>query len=577
MWGIWQRRDMAGGDTCAYFLDAYSWFRHRRANFAFSPIYTSFWESLLHLTDDAAVAWLLHRMIIVLAVTALVLAVFRKLLPRDLAWLTAAWWAVLQINFDTSYEVHLFALLPILLAWLAILAVRHAAPGRPGTAWGRGIAVALIFISAFLVRNEMIASLACLGLVCVVGESVARRQAPRQRLLKLAAAYGLPLLLALGIVSYFHQRSSLRGEALREQVHSKHVVSIGQAYALGYAERHPTWNKSPWADFEDANRRDFGTSYPTLSEMFRRNPGALMRHVVWNVRLVPAAMQLLLFNQTSGRMNPDVVPQPQDSRIALVLSVLTAIVVLAAVWSRVRRGLRGSLSPESLWIWLAMLAVVAFCVPVILLLRPRPAYLFSVSLLLMAGIAACLRLLAGGWSIWPRVAPLMPIVMIALPLCVPSTYGTRANHGSQPLWDDYERLRPYEKLFDHAGAAFIGMRPVEICNYIGHGRCLPYDYSIFNELTSKTSLAQFLNDRHVTLLELDQDALDKIDSLSPGAVQQFLESGASDGWRMLEIRRLGQGWWMLFARSPAPPPLDIRGIIGDFGTDRVINPHRAAR
>ena len=38
------------------------------------------------------------------------------LILRLLAWLLAAWWAVLPVNFDTLYEVHLFALLPVLAA-----------------------------------------------------------------------------------------------------------------------------------------------------------------------------------------------------------------------------------------------------------------------------------------------------------------------------------------------------------------------------------------------------------------------------------------------------------------------------
>lgn len=577
MWRIWDGRDMAGGDTCAYFLDAYSWFRHRHNNFAFSPIYTVFWSRLLHLTDDVAVAWLLHRVIIVLAVTALVLAVFRKLLPRNLAWLAAVWWAVLPINFDTSYEVHLFALLPILLAWLALLPRAGSAPNALGGAWRRGVAIALMVVSAFLVRNEMIVSVLCLAGLCVIREIRARRLAARQPLLNLTAAYGIPVLAALALVLYFYQRSEFRGDALRHQFYSKHVASIGQAYALGYLERHPDWGRNPWSDFEDANQRDFGMPLPTLSQMLRQNPGAVIKHCMWNLRLVPAAAQLLLFNQISGGMNSDVVPQLLHSKLALALSILTTVVVLAALWKRLGGGVGGRRSADALWSWLAMLAVVSFCMPVILLLRPRPAYLYSVSLLLMAAISTCIYLLAVGWSHWRWVAPPMPILMIALPLCVPSAYGARTGQRPQILWEDYERLRPYEKFFNRTNAIFVGACAVEMCNYIGHGRCQPHDYSTLNELTANAILAQFLNDRHVTLLELDQDALDKIDSLSPGAVGQFLEAGSSDGWRVLEIRRLGRGWWMLFARSPQPPPLDIRGIIGNFGTDRVINPHRAAR
>src|SRR5262245_11595961 len=40
----------------------------------------------------------------------------RPLLPAGIALLLALWWAVLPINFETLYEVHLCSVLPILAA-----------------------------------------------------------------------------------------------------------------------------------------------------------------------------------------------------------------------------------------------------------------------------------------------------------------------------------------------------------------------------------------------------------------------------------------------------------------------------
>jgi hypothetical protein len=58
----------------------------------------------------------LHRAVIVMAATLGVLAVMRRLLPPALGLLIAMRWAILPINFETLYEVHLFALLPVLAA-----------------------------------------------------------------------------------------------------------------------------------------------------------------------------------------------------------------------------------------------------------------------------------------------------------------------------------------------------------------------------------------------------------------------------------------------------------------------------
>ena len=43
---------------------------------------------------------ILHRMLIVLALAVLVLALMRRLLPPGIAWMAAAWWVVLPIDFN---------------------------------------------------------------------------------------------------------------------------------------------------------------------------------------------------------------------------------------------------------------------------------------------------------------------------------------------------------------------------------------------------------------------------------------------------------------------------------------------
>src|SRR5215216_1784435 len=95
--------------------------------FAWSPLYTAFFGSFLWLFSDPFVATLLHRLAIVLIVTMLFLAMARKLLPPPIAWLVAAWWAVLPINYETLYEVHLFSVIPFQLAALALLCWRSPA------------------------------------------------------------------------------------------------------------------------------------------------------------------------------------------------------------------------------------------------------------------------------------------------------------------------------------------------------------------------------------------------------------------------------------------------------------------
>ena len=224
MWGIFRYHELTGGDTSFYFTKAYAWSHWGRGDFAWSPLYTFLYGSLLHFSSDAAFVTALHRVLIACTATLLVLAVMRRMLPAPLAWLTAAWWAVMPNDFDTRYEVHLFALLPVLIAWLTIISWNGA--------WGRGTAVAVLLASALLVRNEMLLAAACLSLVCSTWEWRAWRGAPPGRRAALSAtgmAYAVPVALALCVAAWFYQHSSTKGVALRSELARKHATNMAKS------------------------------------------------------------------------------------------------------------------------------------------------------------------------------------------------------------------------------------------------------------------------------------------------------------------------------------------------------------
>src|SRR5262249_51143111 len=130
IWRIWDIKDITSGDTSSYFGTAKKWADGFLVDIVWSPLYTAFYGSLLFVTADTYNATIMHRVVIVLAAAVGVLFVMRQLLPPNLALLGAAWWAILPINYNTLYEVHLFALLPILLVWALVL-------GKDA-AWARG-------------------------------------------------------------------------------------------------------------------------------------------------------------------------------------------------------------------------------------------------------------------------------------------------------------------------------------------------------------------------------------------------------------------------------------------------------
>ncbi|MBY0457934.1 MAG: hypothetical protein K2V38_11390, partial [Gemmataceae bacterium] len=182
VWGLWAVRDITGGDTSSYFAEAARWFREGQLNVAWSPLYCAFYGSFLHLNPDPVWATAAHRLVIVLAAGGLALAVFRQLLPPAVAWLCAAWWAVLPIAFNTLYEVHLFAVLPVLVVWLLFLTSRG--PAR------RSVGLATLGAAVVLVRNELSVPFALLAAILAVWEWRAARGADGGRLRALVRAVG---------------------------------------------------------------------------------------------------------------------------------------------------------------------------------------------------------------------------------------------------------------------------------------------------------------------------------------------------------------------------------------------------
>ena len=96
---------------------------------------------------------------------------------------------------------------------------------------------------------------------------------------------------------------------------------MAQTYSFGYLQRHPEWQGNPWTGFRGLMRDQFGKELPSLVEMVRANPRAVAEHVLWNFRLVPNGLQVLLFNAAWGERNPDYAPVQTRSRPALVLGL----------------------------------------------------------------------------------------------------------------------------------------------------------------------------------------------------------------------------------------------------------------
>jgi hypothetical protein len=569
VWNIWQYRDISSADTSNYFMMAYRWFKDFRVNIAWSPLYTAFYGQLLHLATDAYAVTTLHRLMIVFTLALLVLALMRRLLPPEIAWLAAAWWVVLPVNFDAVFEVHLFAVIPVLLAFLLIL----SSP-RP---WARGAALAMLGASAVLVRNELMVAAGLLALFCLLWEARLRRIAKAEQrappgLREYLAGYGGPFLLAVLVVLFFYSRSVIQFPELSAASAPKHTLNMCQVYAFGYKQRHPEWQHSPWTECYDLMQADFGARLVALPEMIRRNPRAVWEHFGWNIGLAPSGLQVLLFNSASGAVNPDYVAVQLNSPIANVLSIIVIAIIAAGLVLLYRdrqRWWAEWLHSRALG-WLAMLAVAAVALVVIPTQRPRPSYLFTLGIFVMALTGMCAFAIVRRWPAFERLSRWMPLAMLALIAAVPSYY-TLERIPQRRLRDIYERLKPSEALLAKPKTVILlSLFAVDMPNYVVHDeRKVPayiYDYQILFARPADMPLTAFLDQHGINLLYVDDSLWTSLDKQRSD--RQFLSSPDSFGWQRVAMQTNGDRWMLLQRKPPLsedPAALRRRNANPDIG------------
>ena len=550
IWGMWNYRDLTSGDTSSYFCDAYLWFESMTVDIIWSPLYTAFYGSMLHLSTDAYVATILHRLIIVLTVALMVLCLMRKLLPAPLAWLIAAWWAVLPINFNPLYEVHLFAVIPVLAAYLVILST--------DSRWARGGAIAILFATSILVRNELNVATAVLALICMGWEFYEAKKGGKfsgAQALACLKGYGVPLLLAFLVCFFFYTRSYIQFPKLTELMKPKHTLNMAQVYAFGYQQRHPEWTKSPWTESADLMQHDFGAPLLPLGEMIKRNRRAIFANMLWNISLTPSGIQVLLFNAASGSMTPDYGTVILHSRSALALSILVGTILFFGMilLYRERTYWWKHWLKDRLAGWLAMLSVVAVAPLIVLTQRPRPSYLFSVSIFLMALTGMCLVVFLRRWPALRRLSAAMPAIMILFPMLVPSYFLHFGKDTSRELLTMYEHLKPFEKIIAFPGnKLLVKGYGYEIKCYLAHNRSggqgsETINDSFLKKLSKSMPLESVLDQKAGNLFYVNDSLWSQLES-NPFC-SDFLQHPEAAGWEKIGFQDAPESRWMLLRKK----------------------------
>jgi hypothetical protein len=535
MRGLSPGRDLNMGDTAWYFRDARRAVAHFGFRFAWSPLYSLLYGLANSVVGNVYRTQLLHRAVIAVTVTLLVLALMRRLLPPAAAWFVAAWWAVVPTNFDALYEVHLFAVIPPLVA--ALVAARW--PNRRGLS----ISLAIVAISTAVVRPEGVVALA-IGAAAIGAWELARARAgsapPTGSTWR---AYAVPLVVAGLLAGVFAARQAPGEPAVGAQLREREALTFCQTYAFDWKEHHADWNHDPWSDCQGLMRQQFGSSQPSAIDALRRSPARLASFARSNVALVPSALQLAVFNSVGGRRNPDYRTVRLNSRPAdvagLLLLVLTAGGLVVA-W-RERRRWSQWWRPRR-WPLVLLASYVGGGAVVMVSVRPRPEYFFVFTVALMGLVVFAVAAILERLNAIRFVSALLVPVAVAAIALAPSPY----RHTPRPALDAYNRLVPYRAAFRQHGLISTALGPM--CHYIApnergcHDRW-GSDFDTFRaDAREAGSLSRALAMRDVRIL-YDDGVLS-----SDPAFAAFFTS-PDDGWRRIASGQLAAGdEWVLLRR-----------------------------
>lgn len=554
IWRIWDYKDLTFGDTSSYFPGAYLWFTEFANNIIWSPLYTSFFGSFLHVTSDVYIATILHRIVIVFTVTILVLALMRRLLPPGIAWVIAAWWAILPINFDTLYEVHLFAVIPILLACLVITQ-------RP-TPLARGGAIAILAGASILVRNEFSLITAATVFICVVWEGWQYwKLSNRYPLKQYALSYGIPLIATFALILAFYSQSVIKFPELPAASAPKHTLNICQVYAFGYQQRYPgKWIGDPWTGCQDLMKQQFGQDEPSLFQALMANPPAMLDHFRWNTSLTLNGIQVSLFNATSGSVNPDYPPVILNAYWVILPTLLVGVLSITGVILIVRdRQFWWDfwLKERALtWLVLASAASVAFFV-IIPMQRPRPSYLFSLTLFLMAIAGMSFFAITRDRPKLQFLSRSLPIFMAGMLIFTQPYYPN--DHAIRPLLTFYRRFLPFQSEIANRSTVFLSREySHEICRYLMNPEfCQSLSYAsheFWDALPPQQSMNVFLEDLGVNLFYVDRPLL--MEFADDPRASDFLSNPTTFNWKVLALQDSNRDQWMLLQRLATLSRLD---------------------
>ncbi|HEY9772539.1 MAG TPA: hypothetical protein V6C81_01885 [Planktothrix sp.] len=434
--------DLTPVDTSYYFIGASRWHDFGRGiDPAYYPLYQVFFGSMLFIKNDAYFALLAHRVLILGALSISILAVFRRVLPKKIALLSAAWWTLAPIDYLAYVEVHLFGFLFSVIACL--IASRN-------TVVARGIAVSWLLLSGLLIRTEAVVgavALACCALFYDVWLAKSRGVFDLRKVL---LSYGVPVVIAASAVLALYSISDKSTELRLAMLH-KDQLAASQLFAFSFLDRHPFFGWDPSLEAYKYIELVFHRQYVSFTQAFVINPLAMVKHCLFNLALAPISLQMLLFGDSFPRAPGDFGFAAHSRRTiaaAVTLSCLSVSLLITAAVKCLKKDKQWlNAFKRGGWPAITMCCTAASSAVTMLVGRPRPEYIFNLGLFLMWMISVSAWMLfqqnrvrhdSSRFKLLPEIAVLCAILIVP---SSSSPCGTRLAHL-------YELFKPFKSQID---------------------------------------------------------------------------------------------------------------------------------
>jgi hypothetical protein len=539
IWNVWKYKDLISGDTSSYFLDAVSWTHGIHDDIVWSPLYTDVWGTVLAVfRDNVYASEMALRVGVVVAAAVLVLAIMRSLLSPAIALIIALWWTIVAANYNVLYEVHLFGVLPILIAALVV--------ARRQTRGALGVALAILLATTILLRNELLlATLIFAGFICV--HELRRRHLPRDRGAGRLKAYGVPVLVAIAVAGALYSRSFDQGHQAVLSFRAKQDLNLCQVYAFNYQQRHPTsFTGNAFTECQPLMRQVFGRAEPSFLAATLADPRAMAAFVAWNGRLLGSGLQVSLFNATSTADQPDyrLVETGQGYALVLSLILLALWIAGAAAARRDSRYWRREWFPTRKWILILLGAECVTTLAVVLSERPRPEYIYSLTISLMAFAGLSVAALLRNTKALRAMAPIAVGAAVTLLAAMPSFY----RPAPRPLLDGVQHLEVVASRLQQAGSVLItAQQGYELCAYLAATNtrhCTSPSWPTLEaQLASGTSIEAALNQANATAIYVEPVLM------ADPSIAKLVSSPQRYGWRELASGTGDGAPWHILVRA----------------------------